>query len=100
MGGVVGENFERQRMQAVPGEHRRGLAERLVDGRLAAPEVIIVHARQVVVDQAVDVDALDRGAGAKGAVLGQAEQARCRNGKHRAKALAATDRGMAHCLEQ
>ena len=37
-----------------------GFAERLVDGRLAAPQIVIVHARQIVVDQRIDVDRLDR----------------------------------------
>ena len=47
------------------GEHRLGLAKRLVHGRLAAAHVVIVHARQIVVDQRIDVDRLDRAAGAK-----------------------------------
>ena len=61
----MGEDLERQRVKAVAGEHRFRLAEGLVDGRLAPPEIGIVHARQIVVDQRIDVDRLDRAADAQ-----------------------------------
>ena len=68
VGRRIGEDLERQGVEAVAGEHRGRLAERLVHGRLAAAQVVIVHARQIVVDQRIDVDRLDRGADAKRAV--------------------------------
>ena len=74
----MGEDFERQRVEAVAGEHRLGLAERLVDGRLAAPKVGIVHARQIVVDQRIDVDRLDRAADAQRPLAVDREQPRRR----------------------
>ena len=55
----MSENFERQRVKAVAGEHGDRFAERLVNGRLPAPQIGVVHARQVVVDQRIDVDRLD-----------------------------------------
>jgi hypothetical protein len=61
----MGEDLERQRVQAVAGKHRLRLAERLVHRRLAAPQVGIVHARQIIVDQRIDVDRLDRAADAQ-----------------------------------
>ena len=86
MGLRIGQNFERHRMKAVAGEHRDRFAESLVNGRLAAAKVVIVHARQIVVDQRIDVDRLDRGAGPDGAVLGDPEQARCGDGQQAAGA--------------
>ena len=96
----MGEDLERQSVEAVAGEHRLGLAERLVNGRLAASQVGIVHARQIVVDQRIDMDRLDRAADAKRPLAVDREQSRRRNGEQRPKALAAADRGMAHRLVQ
>ena len=56
----VGDPLERQRQQRVAGQDRGRLAERLVVARAAAPEVVVVHRRQVVVDQRVAVHQLDR----------------------------------------
>ncbi len=53
------------RLQRVAGQHGGGLVVRLVHGRPAAAQVVVVHARQVVVDQAVGVDALQRAGGAQ-----------------------------------
>ena len=49
----------------VAGEHRLGVAEPHVHGRLAAAQHVVVHARQVVVDQRIGVDQLDRAGGAQ-----------------------------------
>jgi hypothetical protein len=56
----LGHEVEGTRQERVSGEDRDRLAEDLVRGRLAAPEVVVVHGRQVVVDQAVRVDHLHR----------------------------------------
>ena len=100
VGRGIGEDLERQRVQAVPGEHRLRLAERLVHRRLAAPQVGVVHARQIVVDQRIDVDRLDRAADAQRPVAVDGEQPRRGDGEQRPKSLAAADRRMAHRLEQ
>ena len=92
----IGENLERQRMQAVAREHRFRLAECLVDGELAAPKLGIVHARQIVMDQRIDMDRLDRAADAKRPPRIDREQARGGNSEQRPKPLAAADRGVAH----
>ena len=103
-GVVVGrrmrEDFERQRVQAVPGKHGLGLAERLVHGRLAAPQVGVVHARQIVVDQRIDVDRLDRAADSKRAIGVDREQPRRGDREQRPQPLSAADRGMAHRFVQ
>ena len=44
----------------IAGQDRRRLVERLVAGRPAAAQVVVVHRRQVVVDQRVGVDHLHR----------------------------------------
>ena len=53
-------NFKRDRQQRVAREHRDAVAEDLVAGRAAAPEIVVIHAREIVVDQRVGVNALHR----------------------------------------
>ena len=55
-----GQDLEGQRLQRVTGQNRRRLVPLDVHRRLAAADRVVVHARQVVVHQAVGVDALDR----------------------------------------
>ncbi len=57
---LVGEDLEGQSVQRIAGEDRGAFVEGAVQSRLAAPQIVIVHARQIVVDQRIDVDALDR----------------------------------------
>ncbi len=64
--------------------------------RLAAPEVVIVHARQIVVDQRVNVDAFDRERGPHRARALDVEQVAGGDHEQRPNALAAADRGVAH----
>ena len=64
MPGCARQQLERQRLQRVAGEDRGRLVEGLVAGRAAAAQVVVVHRRQVVVDQAIAVDQLD-GAGGR-----------------------------------
>ena len=52
-----------EREQTVAREDGHGLAEYLVTGRLAAPEVVIVERRQIVVDQRVRVDHFEGASG-------------------------------------
>ncbi len=53
---------ERQRQQAVAGQNRHRLAEHFVVGGLAAPQVVVVERRQVVVNQRIGVDEFERAA--------------------------------------
>ena len=87
------------REQPVAGEDGHGLAEADVARGLAAAEVVVVHRRQVVVDQAVGVDQLDRGgeredrlARSWSSALGGGER------EHRPDALAAREQRVAHRL--
>jgi len=67
---VGGEDDESFGEQGVAGEQCRGLVELFVRGRPAAAEVVVVHARQVVVDERVGVQALDRDRGRQGGIVG------------------------------
>ena len=49
--------------RASPASTAIAFAENLVTSRPAAAEVVVVHARQIVVDERVGVDALDRAGG-------------------------------------
>jgi hypothetical protein len=63
-----------------------------------AAHVVVVHARQIVVDQRIDVDRLDRAADAERAFTIDREQSRRSNGEERSQPLAAADRRVAHRL--
>jgi hypothetical protein len=56
----AGQNLKRERQQRIAGQNRRGFSEFLVTRRLAAPHVVVVHCRQVVVNQRVCVNHFDR----------------------------------------
>ena len=68
--------LEGQRLQRVAGQHRGGLVPLAVHGGPAAAQVVVVHAGQVVVHQAVGVHRLDRRGGPDRAVGPDAVQGR------------------------
>jgi hypothetical protein len=88
----MGEDIERESVQAVAGKDRRSLAEFLVNRSLSAPQLGIVHARQIVMDQRIDVDRFDRAADPKRALAVDRKKPRCGDGQQRPKALASADR--------
>ena len=92
----IGEHLERQRVEAIAGEDRGRLVELLVHRRAAAAQVIIVHRRQVVMDQRIDVDCLQRGRDPARAVHVAIEQPRGGEDEQRAQSFAAVDGGVAH----
>ena len=59
---IARQQLKRQRLQRIAHQHRGGLVEGLVTGGPAAPQVVVIHRRQIVMDQRVDVDEFD-GAG-------------------------------------
>ena len=73
---LLAEEPDRLGEEAVAGEDRDVLAELDVRGRLAAAQLVVVHRRQVVVDQRVGVDQLDRRGGRQEALGLGAERAR------------------------
>src|SRR5207253_1075167 len=52
-------NLKRERQERIACKDGDAIAEYLVAGRLSAPEIIVVHARQIVVNERVGMDALD-----------------------------------------
>ena len=63
---VSGQQLKRQRPQSVPRQNRHRLSELLVTRGLPATDVVVVHRRKIVVDQAKRVNALDRCGRGKG----------------------------------
>jgi len=95
---VVGgrQDLERERLHGVAGKHRLGHPEADVHRRLAAAQDIVVHARQVVVDQRVGVDELDRAGCAQRRRTHAVD--RIGRGEHeqRTQSLSAVEDGIAH----
>ena len=88
VGRRVGEDVEGERQQRVAGKDRRRLVEGLVHGRPAAAEVVVVHRRQVVMDEAVGMDAFQRRRGADDALVMAVEEPRRLDDEERAEPLA------------
>ena len=65
MGVRLGQHLEGAGLQGVAGQDGGGLVEGAVARRLAAAQVVVVHRRQVVVDQRIGVQHLDRGSDAR-----------------------------------
>ncbi len=59
--GVTRDDFERHGEEGVAGEDGDAFAEHLVVGGAPTAEVIVVHARKVIVDERIGVDAFDGG---------------------------------------
>ena len=98
--GALREHFEGARLQRVADEDRGGFIEGAMAGGAAAAQVVVVHGRQVVVHQAVDVNELDRGG--RGVEHFQRRAERFAGGihEHRTHAFAARERAVAHRFEQ
>ena len=94
------QHFERARLQRVADQDRGGFIECAMAGRPAAAQVVVVHGRQIVVHEAVDVDQLDRRRGRVEQLERRAQGfAGCVH-QHRPHAFAAGERAVAHGLEQ
>ena len=65
MGGRIRKDLKRERKQRVAGENSGRFVELAMHGRAPAPEIVVVHGGQVVVDQRITVRAFDRHAGAQ-----------------------------------
>ena len=96
----VVQHLEGQRLQCIAGQDRGGFVELPVAARPTATEIVIIHHRQVIVDQGVAMDELDRRGDARGGRRGNAEQCGAGEHKERPQALAGSQRTVAHRLEQ
>ena len=99
VGVVPGDELESEGEQRVTRQERGGFVELLVRGRAAAAQVVVVHARQVVVNQRVGVDALQRDGGGEGIVF-RAKAVGHGEGQYGAQALAAAEERIAHRFVQ
>ena len=97
---VVEDMAEGLGVQRVAREDRDVLAEGDVRGRAAAAHVVVVHRRQVVVDERVGVDELERRREGQEVVLVAADRAGGGERQDRADALAACQQAVAHRLDE
>ena len=90
-------DLEGERLQRVADQDRGRLVVGLVHGRLAAAQVVVVHGRQVVMDEAVAVDAARRRAGRERCgVRARRTSGRSRSTRNGPQALAAAQHGVPH----
>jgi len=94
------QGIESQRQQAIANQDRSRLVERLVNGRPASPQVVVVHGRQVVMDQRITMDAFKRGSRHHGVPARHSEERGCLYYKKRTQALARSKARVTHGFEQ
>ena len=97
--GLVGQ-LEGQGKQRVPGEHRDAFTVNDVIRRHAPTQIVVVHPRQIVVDQRVGVDALDGGAEDQRVAGPAAARLCCGHAKDRPKSFTTRKHRVAHRLMQ
>jgi hypothetical protein len=95
---AAGGDGESLCQQGVAGQDGDAFAENFVIGRFAAAQIVVVHRRQIVVDEGIGVDALDGASQRHGLLDGAAASLRRRQAERRAEAFAARENGIAHGL--
>ena len=98
--GVVSEDMESLRLEAITGKNRRGLIKGDMTGWLAAPERIVIHGRQVIVNERVHVNHLN---GTGRPIQKVKVESKCTTsgiGQERTQAFATAQGGIAHGLMQ
>jgi len=94
------EDVEGEGQEPVARQNRGRLVERLVGGRVPAPQIIVVHRRQVVVHQRVTVHTFERRADHQRTFAGHVEQRGDGDHEKRTEALAPIEARVAHSVEQ
>ena len=84
----------------VAGKDGGGLVESLVHGRLAAAQIVVVHGRQIVMDQRIAMHAFERCRHAQRRLAIGGKQCGTFHDQERAQALAAVQHAVAHCRHQ
>ena len=92
--------FESQGQQPVSSEDGRGFVKGFVCCGTAASQVVVVHGRQVVMNERIAMDEFERRSRHQRATSRHAEQIAAGDDQQGADALAAAERGMAHRCEQ
>jgi hypothetical protein len=96
----IGKHLESQRQQCIACEDRGRLIERLVHGWPAAPQVVVVHGGQIVMDQGVTMHAFQRAGCIQGLLRSDAEQRRALDHQEGPEPLATAERPIAHRFEK
>ena len=92
----AGKDIEGKGEQRVAGKNRGCLVEGLVDGGQTAAQIVVVHRRKVVMDEAVAMHAFKRGRGFDDQPAGLVEKAGALDQQKRPYALAAAERCVTH----
>ena len=95
-----GEDIEGERQQAVAGKDGGRLVERPVDRRLAAPQIVVVHRRKIVMDQRIAVHAFERRRDPQCVGRVGVEQRGALHDQQRPQPLAAIEDAVPHRREQ
>ena len=96
----AGHQLRRGVQQPVPGQDGQVLTEDLMVRRLAPAQVIVVHGRQVIMDEAVGVDHLQGAGKGQRQLRLAAGHFAGRQQHHRPQAFAARQQAVAHGLQQ
>ncbi len=92
----MSQHLEGKREQRIARQNGHGVAEDFVVGGLAAPVVVVVECREIVVDQGIGVDHFERARrGEDARALGR-DCARRLDTKNRPDALTAREEAVAH----
>jgi hypothetical protein len=92
-----GQYLESQHQKGVAGQNRRALVEGMVQRGLTPAHIVVSHARQVIVNKRLHVDAFDGEPGAERLLARNTEQVAGGHDQERPQPLAAAD-GIAHGL--
>ena len=98
--GRIGQHLEGEGVQRIARQHRGRFVKGQVRSRLAVAHGVIVHARQVIMDQRIGMDRLDRQARPHRHGAIDAQQLGGGGEQQRAHPLAAADHRIAHGLDQ
>ncbi len=98
MGLAIGEDLEGKGQKGIAGEDRRGLVKGLVRRRPPPAQVVIVHGREIVMDERIAVDAFQRRARPQRLLSRDIEQAGRLDQQERPQPLARAQGRVAHGL--
>ena len=97
---IACQQLEGQRLQGVAHQNRRGLIVGLVTRRPAAAQIVVIHCRQIIVHERIDVHELDGAGRGLYLLFGQSHGVRGGEQQGRAHPLAAAEHAVAHRLMQ
>ena len=84
----IGDEAERLGQQRVPGQDRHGFPKHLVIGEAAAPEIVVVHGGQIVVDERIGVNHLECAGCGQNRLVGSPADIGCGKAEDGAQAFA------------